>query len=356
MALNADRSHQVSDRRRRLIVVDEESSASTLFAEFGIRPDEVAEVSAPLAEAGDRLIQRIISRRLWKHWAVITVLTAIGLAVVSLSYSASQSQSNQPGSVIERTIKTIAGLELLVAGQLAILVGWIRARSKVDYRGRYRSWKWFGGLLLTSAFVTLCGLEPLLPGLLADLIQPMVGDVSAAKPALIVVPVTAIGFMLLTRIVPDTGRNRVSQLLILAASIPAVLYLLCFDRTLTFSRWLPRPEQVLVVASHFVFAGTLLHARFVAWVCNDPPLIQNPAAVPAPQLDDASEDAESPAQLMPTDLETTETTEAEVPSIQPVEPPDVAEVCQLTDTVKPKRSAAKTARGNRRKKKYRKAG
>jgi hypothetical protein len=308
MPLNADRSLQTADRRRRLIVVDEESSPTSILAEYGIVPQSADVATPPIAQSGDRLIRRVISQKLWKHLLVLTVISVLVSTASAVSLTAEAADDRV---TFERIAHTGAGLQLLLAGQLALLIGWIRGRSQVDFRGRYRSWRWLGIFLLCSSFMTLSGIESLIPEAIAASLRPMMGQIAAARPALMVVPVSAVMVYLLSRVVPDSGRNRASQLLLLLAAVPALCYVLSVQFGTGVLELPVQATHVLALASHIVFSGLLLHARFVAWVCNDPPVIVPVSPQPQSQPVIADSVTEDPARQLLTSTTETSSSEAE---------------------------------------------
>ncbi|MFN7806165.1 MAG: hypothetical protein ACK5TO_19300, partial [Planctomycetaceae bacterium] len=61
-----------------------------------------------------------------------------------------------PGGELVTGLGTVA---LALAGQLALLIGWGRARSQIDYAGQYRTWTRAGGACWLFAFVSRLGLD-----------------------------------------------------------------------------------------------------------------------------------------------------------------------------------------------------
>ena len=369
MALNAERSSHGSDRRRRLIAVEEDLHSSELLAEYGIVSLPIASRTAPIHQSGDRIVRRLVSQKLWKHILLICGATVVAALAVATTYFR---QQLPPAFPVEQITRAVAGIELLIAGQFSILIGWLRCRSQVDYRGRYRSWRWFGAVLMIAGCVTLADLQPTLSTLLTDLVEPLTGNISAARPALTVVLGCSLILLLMSRIVPDTGRNRVAQLLILFAGVPAILNVV--EVSDPSSQLLPSvtSPHLMVAASHLLFTAVLLHARFVAWISNDPPL---PAVRKADVLKVESDEVDGDKAKAQTDKPSAECSEAAklvvAKDVNPVvseqsPEPESAQVSAATKETLPDSEHASTesepaatrkkTRSTRRKKKYRKAG
>lgn len=277
MTINADRAASSSDRRRRRMAADDIPCRADLLAEFGIVTDNAASVSVPVSEAGDMLVKRVISRRIWKHVTVLVASTMVVAWMILAGDAALPAQLPSSAETARDVARAVTGVELLVAGQLALVIGWLRSRSQLDYRGRYRAWKWFAVVLLAAGFVTLSALQHVIPDLLAAMLQPLLGTISAARPVLGFLPVVAAGSLVVIRVLPDTSRNRISQLMLGTAVVIAMIRLTPGEFLLSRSARNLFALPAALLESHLIFCGVLLHARFVAWVCNDPPVRANSA-------------------------------------------------------------------------------
>lgn len=285
------------------MVADDAPGSSDLLAEFGIVAAPESAPAGPLQGSGHQLLRRLISRRFWKH---LTLLAALTLAVGFLLLACLNQVPFVPASAairLPRVVDTVAGLELLVAGQLAILIGWIRGRSQVDFRGRYRAWKWLGALLIAGAVMTLADLQAGIPIVLSTLLEPLLGSISAARPALFVIPVLGASCLILARVLPDLGRHRTAQSLLLAAALPGLIGPVALPQVAAGRSDIPGDVPLLLIGAHLTLAALLLHTRFVAWVCNDPPERRRAAAPksstttptqPAPPAHDPSHSNEPP--------------------------------------------------------------
>ena len=220
----------------------------------------------------DRLIRRVISPRLWKNWLVATILIGtpllIGIArMLGLLSRRSATEADQ----ISSALSGLSGLELFFAAQLCLLICWVRAASAVDFRGGFRTWRWMSillvgisGLLLTEAS------EPMMNGL-AQSLQPLLGDIESARPALLLVPAFACLAFVLRYLIPDMGRCRHAQVLAVLAVTSAVARVVLEFRGPLVD--MPGALSMLTaVASGLTVSSALLHCRYVIHVNPNPPI------------------------------------------------------------------------------------
>ena len=273
---------QSADRRRRLIAHDGAIQDVELLREFGIVLEAELPVETPVNRIGERLIGRLISHRLWKHVTIVlaVLLTSCGLAFFVLS---SHAKPHFNGSVSEQfdsqlrtaALQSVFGLTtilLVLSGQMALLIGWLRSHSSIDFDGRYRSWYRLSWFLLSLSVFSISGTSAVVTHLLAALLQPATGTITAARPALLFVPLVSTGMLIAWRLVPDMGRNRLSQILFLAAiGMAATCLTSLAPRLAVMLPPLAHAAGILLAAS-ILFSACLLHCRFVAHINNDPPV------------------------------------------------------------------------------------
>ena len=271
--MDAQQVHRSSDgrRRRRLATGDD----AELLAEYGHLTAKPCEDSGGLAELStpeQRILTRLIPWRIWKH--------ALLIAIISLSAAfALWAETRQLGLDVEspRGITTLrltpgmVGVFLLLAGQLSLFVGWIRSESTVDFDGRYRWWKWLAALLLTTGLLWIANAQHSLPAIAQSLARPIIGDVTAARRTLIVVPVAALSILVFCRVIPDMGRNWISQFLFSAGILMAVIRMLMVYSYAAGPLPTTVLDAVLLTSAGFLVCSLLLHSRFVLYICNDPP-------------------------------------------------------------------------------------
>ncbi|MFO0917814.1 MAG: hypothetical protein U0872_05795 [Planctomycetaceae bacterium] len=100
-----------------------------------------------------------IPRAPWKLWTLVGLLYA-GLCAIGFLVVRTPTFRVEFAPVLEplfrsdqpRLVMYLNTLFWTLSGQLALLVGWHRAHSRLDFRGRYRVWPW------AAALMFLCGL------------------------------------------------------------------------------------------------------------------------------------------------------------------------------------------------------
>lgn len=315
--MDARRSQSSTDGRRRRLLATQDSE--DLLAEFEALAPQTSTVTAPIATvpAPDRPgLQRFISAQLWKHsllMLTIVLVTAVAVWV-----------ENDPPNVVRQLADSgrpkvshgLAGLFLLLAGQLSLLIGWIRSHSSVDFNGRYRCWKWLSGCLMATACLWITNVEQLLPELTRLVAEPIIGTIGAARRTVVVVPVAALSLWVLSRVIPDMGRNRWSQIAFTIAVITAAVRLLPADTTTSAWLALPALNGILLSATALILCSLLLHTRFVLYVSKDPPERRTSSARQSPATTEQSDDDESAAQVASADSNPSPKEEA-TPSVSP---------------------------------------
>lgn len=166
---------------------------------------------------------------------------------------------------------------LFVSAQLGFLIAWYRARCKLDFSGRYRVWPWAVCFLTLATIFRATDLHRQI-GSLIDTMQwlPWRGAVVGWLLPLCVanLPLT----LLLDRDVRN-GRSSLWTLRISGALWLASAYLEVFQPELQSQRWYPQVVALLpLFASATLFVGLWHHARVVAYVCPDPPELNERSA------------------------------------------------------------------------------
>lgn len=267
------------ERRRRLMSAEELAQSDAILGEYGIVLPAPELASAPPNLSTDQLLHRLISVRIWKHISIILPLLALiaGLSVYAAAMPATTAADRSSIAVWHRGLENVSGVLCLLSGQLCVIISWVRSRSAIDFRGRYRIWGRFAVLLAGGGILMTTGVLPYLDDLLAMILQPLLGQITAAKPALVIVPTTAVAAVILFRVLFDMSRNRAGQGLLATATVLLVLAIASSLRTSGAG-----PDSLLPVivpgAAGLLFSACLLHCRFVVHRNNDPPK-SAPAAV-----------------------------------------------------------------------------
>ncbi len=117
---------------------------------------------------------------------------------------------------------------------------------------------------------SLTGTLSSLPDLVAASVEPMTGRLAASRLTLVLVPAILLLVPILFRLIPDLGRCRISQAFMVLGLVALVSCVgIHVNRTTSIH---PAVSQILFLSgSFFVFAASLLHARFVMYISHDPP-------------------------------------------------------------------------------------
>lgn len=291
-----------AERRRRRLANDEPSALSPTESQIAA----VGTVNSFSSITGggaidSQMLRRFISPRLWKHVVLLLGLAILGTALTWWSRTAGEG-TVEPSRVLEG----MAGMLLLLAGQLAFLIGWIRSQSDLDFQGRYRGWRWMAAAACVLALILLTGTSSLIPQLLVKVVESATGPIQAARPAVLFVFVAVFGLSVLARVLPDMGRCLYSQALLAAAMLTTVVQLMLVHGASQSSIQSETLNAMTLLAAWATFASMLLHCRFVAFVCGAPPV--------------RSTSVSEPVASQPTESETTSTVDpAEL--VAPVEIP-----------------------------------
>ncbi|MCR9198639.1 MAG: hypothetical protein NXI04_08355 [Planctomycetaceae bacterium] len=258
-----------SDRRRRWL--SQEERLETAFAEHlpetGGSPGQ--DVESRLHES---LTRRVISRRLWLVALSVVTLTALSAAVIWLKDSSRQhfgvgSLAQLPEDLMDR----YSGLLLLAGGLYALFIGWIRSESEVDFKGRYRSWRWLALYLGLIGSFQILAIGPLLPELLSRLLFPLTGTIQAARPAVVLAVSLTVSAFLLYRILPDMGRCVWSQATLTSAVLMMIVRFMLQHSSHNDIQQATL-DALFLLSANTTLAALLLHCWYVAWISNAPPV------------------------------------------------------------------------------------
>lgn len=223
----------------------------------------------------DRMIRRLISPRLWKHVLVTCGLIGFPLALAAFEMfgearsAPGETDIGDAGSAAQ--LRGIAGLGLFLSAQLCLLICWVRSASAVDFRGGFRAWRWLAVLLLGASVLMLTGASSAVMDGFAAILQPLLGTLNAARPALLFVPAGACLAFVLYYLIPDMGRCRPAQSLLVCGVALAI------GRVLFGMRPGSGDEVYGLAISELLIAGLVLsaiqlHCRFVIHVNPNPPV------------------------------------------------------------------------------------
>ena len=285
------------ERRRRRLANSEDNSFTAVeqvARQFSSGENGRSQSGSPKALVQLGILRRFVSPYLWKH-SLFLALLMIGLG--GLLWEHSRETPTRLG--IHRNAdlpSSVAGLLLLLAGQLAVITGWIRSQSGIDFRGRYRWWKWLAGATIALGIGLITNTVSTVPDALALILEPLIGTITAARPTLVAVPVMAFCAVVFSRVLPDMSRCIWSQSLLVIAVLTAIVQQMLVNGSAHHSIRSETLNAMMVLTAYLTFASMLIHCRYVAFVNNDPPSVQ-PTNAPAIEriADEGVVDVRSPA-------------------------------------------------------------
>jgi len=266
------------NRRRRMLVTGPHSTEPTSLTDESGTGQGMMDGQAFQALSRDQMIRRVISRRVWKHTILVSLFLLLPSGLMIIRLSGSLRPERLPGFLREiqpadlvRILQSVAGLELFVAGQLCLLICWVRAASAVDFRGHYRTWRWLAIFLSGASFFMLTGAAPHAASMMAELAKPLLGPVQAARPALLFVPAGAFAAFILRYLIPDMGRCQLAQRLAILAIVLAVA------RVVLGIRGPFQSDEFFLACLNLLICGLTLsavqlHCRYVIHVNANPPV------------------------------------------------------------------------------------
>ena len=341
------------DRRRRMLAADfhdAEALSNTATASSSI--SELTVSAFPLLSR-DQVMRKIISPRLWKHNVVACLLIAFPFILGGFQFPG---QDREATSRMMLAIRGLCGLELFIASQLCLLICWVRGASAVDFAGVFRAWRWMSLILLVSSLLMLTGLATPLTSQLVEWLKPFFGNIQAARPALVFVPLCATSAYVLRHVIPDMGRCRIAQ------SSLVIAVVLMLGRIILGIRGPSLPatslELLEFLTCGLILSSIHLHCRYVVYVNPNPPAASKAArqVAAAPQVVHGGEiesafPALSPTiALTPTEEDSAESeTCSQVAALEPQVAADVvAESANDRSTKKTADKSAKSAKAKQR--------
>lgn len=368
-AVHFSSSASASDRRRRRLAtgIDPEFDLRDSICEATFH-DGAGEIAPFPMLSRDRLIRRVISPRLWKHVTIALglILTPIIYALVTLRSVGLSSGTDQVlmASRLD-ALRGLSGLELFAAAQFCLVIAWVRSASAVDFRGGYRWWRWMAVGLFAPSMMLLTGTNEWITDLISLGLEPIFGRIDAARPALILVPAGACLALVLHRLIPDMGRCRSAQSLLVIATLLLAIRAFAGTRQSSAAAGLQLSVIELLI-SGLVLSAFQLHARFVIHINPNPPLVvaRKPVAVDV-NAGGTSADETASAQVIDLQPQAVLLTESSDPpssgetEISVVEQPRIeheAVAYTATEVASPNAAQPQGNGKNGKKQKYRKAG
>lgn len=261
----------MDERRRRRLAVNGDGTG-TETADPGEEKSLPDCVAAELCAASPWIP---LSR--WKLWSLAGLLLTGLIAVAAMVY---QTPAFRPELVPAldplfrgEEPKLVVYLETMfwtLSGQLALLVGWHRSRSRLDFRGRYRVWPWAAAVMF---FAGLCAATNLHIGLGAvidelgvyEQYRPQIGWM---LPAIcVMLPL----WMLMDR---DVRRSLASLILLRIALLTFLsgVFVGLYGKSWIDKSIVPLAQQACgLFGSAFLMLALWVQGWYVAYVTPDPP-------------------------------------------------------------------------------------
>jgi len=260
-------------RRRRLAVAGDVAGSGSGDAEPGEEKSLPDCVPAEFCAAAPW-----IPRSLWKLWT-LTALLFIGLAtVIAMTWRTPDFRPELAPALDPlfrgdrpRLMSYLSLIFWTVSGQLALLVGWHRSHSRLDFRGRYRVWPWAAAVMFASGLCVATDLHIGLGAIVNQLDflpqgQPQFGWLLPAMSLLLPI------WLLMDRDV----RRSLSSLILLRLTV--VLFISSAAISVYGSEWIGREQLPLIESACGLIGPALLMTSlwvqgwYVAYVTPDPPV------------------------------------------------------------------------------------
>lgn len=151
MATRFAGSRSLDERRRRRLAIEFDGDA---IADAHATERETAESSLASAESSNftptRLpLKRLVSPAIWKHVLIGFcglllggLFVAGGLYVDEVERVCGPAVAHLVDFETGDLVSIFCAVSLFLAGQLSLLIWWVRSRSRQDFSGRYRIWAW----------------------------------------------------------------------------------------------------------------------------------------------------------------------------------------------------------------------
>ncbi len=284
MSIRFAGSRSLDERRRRRLAGENEEQ--TPLIPTGAAAVAVFGPSRAVREARSGLskgvpFRKFISPRLWKHWAIGIVGATLAAMVLFLGFH-EEAIAKFGGPNLSDLISLSSGrlatcfnsVALLLAGQVAVVIFWARARSRDDFGGRFKIWIWtFLAWFVMAAVVAMDAHTTFSETVL------WVSKASFWQQQTLcwLLPMAALGSVLWIGLDQDMSGCRSSRTMLRLAT-------LLFCSSLIFRLELTRPiatrwSDTLQIGGAMLgclslFLSMLLHARHVIYVTSEPPEIR----------------------------------------------------------------------------------
>ncbi len=262
----------MAERRRRRLAVNGDGTG-TNAADVGEEKSLPDSVPAELCAASPW-----IPRSPWKLWT-LSILLFAGLIGLGFMIFRTPEFRTELAPVLNplflgeqpRLLIYLETVFWTLAGQLALLVGWHRANSRLDFRGRYRIWPWAAAALFFCGF---CAATNMHVGLGTVVYQMKLMELSGPKASWLL-PAVCLTLPLWMLIDRDLRRSLASVILFRTAIV-------CLLGGAVVGMWGASWIDPVLVGMTETLCGLFgpavlmlsfwVHGRYVAYVTPDPPV------------------------------------------------------------------------------------
>jgi hypothetical protein len=151
MAIGFAGSRQLDERRRRRLASNPVHDAPTETTSTESVPSDDGSVDeqnrSHFSHVSHFPLRKLISPKAWKLWGIGLLGLLAGVALLRAGQFAAEAGSGTSDGFVRlfdpvngRAMRVYGSVLLMISGQLAILIGWVRSRSPLDFGGRYRVW------------------------------------------------------------------------------------------------------------------------------------------------------------------------------------------------------------------------
>jgi hypothetical protein len=268
-------------RRRRLAAengdMDPQPSVSLSLPSSPTKSTSAASAPGPQEVVGGLPLRKLISPRLWKHGVVSLLWLYIGCGII---WCGQQLEFGHLawGSNWDHLLNLTSGsasrwygaLTLLFAGQLALLIGWVRSQSPRDFGGKYKVWTWTALVWFLFSLCLATQLHWALSGLVFQMWDFPVWHREVVGWLL---PGYVMTLQLLWVLHRDMLNYRPSLVLLGVACLFAFLSGLTSLGLIETGSTMGAP-LFAVGFQWSVLVSMMLHARYVVYECCDPPRLR----------------------------------------------------------------------------------
>ena len=260
-------SRSIDDRRRRRLASETEPGDhafdADLSADAESESSNAQESDATLARNIEFPLNRLISRRLWKH--LLICFAAIGCAAWMLRLPPAAAAL---ASSLDLTTRFFRALLLFVSAEMALLIAWVRSTNPNDFSGHYRVWRLAAASWCAMAIFAGTGAYEFVDTAISSSLEM---QETRTSQVLWLLPTTVLGLAIAWKLMEEMVRSWLSLLaFFVAVMCGAILVVGCLnDLTIHAPEWMSRTS---IIGATALFVSMQIHTWFVVHVSSEPPV------------------------------------------------------------------------------------